>query len=58
MLCIPQNFLNGYLLKILKIVYITQEWFLIKFYSANWSEGRIEFWDINNQKWNRESSSK
>ena len=34
------------------ITYITKGGFG-KIYSAIWPEGRIEYWDIENQKWNR-----
>ena len=29
-----------------------------KVYSANWPEGLIQYWDIENQKWNRDSDFK
>ncbi|RGB40437.1 kinase-like domain-containing protein [Rhizophagus diaphanus] len=39
------------------VTYITRGGFS-KIYSADWPEGNIEYWDIENQKWVRESNVK
>ena len=41
--------------KFQNITYITKGGFG-KIYSAEWPEGHIEYWDIENQKWNRISN--
>ena len=38
------------------VTYITRGGFG-KIYSAKWSEGNIEFWDIENQEWNRDTNA-
>jgi hypothetical protein len=43
--------------KFQNITYIAEGGFG-KVYSAKWSEGHIEYWDINNQKWYRYNWSK
>src|SRR2546423_13890981 len=52
-LYIVQNVLNGYLLKIFKMLFILPGEVLVKIYSADWPEGYIDCWDIENQKWFR-----
>jgi hypothetical protein len=39
------------------VTYLTRGGFS-KIYSADWPEGNIEDWDIENQKWNRDSNIK
>jgi hypothetical protein len=39
------------------VTYLTRGGFS-KIYSADWSEGNLEFWDIENQKWYRLSNVK
>jgi hypothetical protein len=39
------------------VTYLTRGGFS-KIYSANWPEGNIKYWDIENQKWNRSSNKK
>ena len=53
MLCSIQIALNGYLLKIFKMLLILPEAVFSKIYSAIWPEGYIHHWDIENQKWER-----